>query len=494
MSERPAARYLPLNRKQHVLRPLDLEHLVGEDHPARKIWRVVESLDLSGFETDVRAVEGVAGRSAHSPHLLVSVWIYAYSKRLHSAREIARQMEHEPGLEWLTALRAINHHTLSDFRVSHGEALRELFIQVLGMLAKSGLITLDCVAVDGTKIRADAGSKSFRRSDGVRTHLAAARRHIEELERGEADEQATKRQHAAHKRAAREREQRIEEAQAEIERLRASKKGDKQKEPQASTTDPTARFMRNGDGGLAPAYNVQVAADGAHGLIVDVEAINDPQDAVQLVPAMERLKKSWDRYPRQALADGGYTNHVSVVAMSERDIDFYGTMTGRSSAPPGLSGGCEPAYRLDCFDYDEAANEMVCPEGKRLAFRGERELPGGRRLLQWTACGEDCRVCPVRMKCCPRLQIKRRGRSVSLQQVHRAVEAFDRKMATPEAQRIYGRRGPLVEFANAWIKQKLGLRRFSTRGRKKVQCEALWAALTHNLQRTFQLAPQLLEA
>jgi transposase len=77
---------------------------------------------------------------------------------------------------------------LSDFRVSHGEALRELFIQVLGMLAKSGLITLERVAVDGTKIRADAGRKSFRRSDGVRTHLAAARRHIEELEREEADE------------------------------------------------------------------------------------------------------------------------------------------------------------------------------------------------------------------------------------------------------------------------------------------------------------------
>ena len=75
MSARPDARYLPLHRNQHILRPLDLEHLVDEDHPARKIWRVVESLDLSGFETDVRAVEGVAGRSAHSQHLLVSVWI-----------------------------------------------------------------------------------------------------------------------------------------------------------------------------------------------------------------------------------------------------------------------------------------------------------------------------------------------------------------------------------------------------------------------------------
>ena len=209
---------------------------------------------------------------------------------------------------------------------------------------------------------------------------------------------------------------------------------------------------------------------------------------------MERLNNSWGRYPRQALADGGYTNHLSVVAMSERGIDFYGTMTGRSSVTLGGTGGCEPEYRLDRFDYDEMTNERICPEGKRLAFRGESELTGGRRLLKWSARGEDCRACPARMKCCPRLQIKRRGRSLSLQQVHRAVEAFDRKMATPEAQRIYGRRAPLVEFANAWIKQKLGLRRFATRGQTKVQCEALWAALTHNLQWAFQLAPQLLEA
>ena len=127
MSERPAARYIPINRSQQVLRPLDVDRLVDEDHPARKIWRVVEQLDLSRFECEARAVEGQVGRSAHAAHLLVSVWLYAYTKGLHSAREIARQMEYEPGLEWLTGLRPINHHTLSDFRVGHGEALQELF-------------------------------------------------------------------------------------------------------------------------------------------------------------------------------------------------------------------------------------------------------------------------------------------------------------------------------------------------------------------------------
>lgn len=261
MSERPAARYIPINRNQQVLRPLDVDRLVDEDHAVRKIWRVVKQLDLSRFETETLAVEGVAGRPSHSPHLLVSVWLYAYTKGLHSAREIARQIEYEPGFEWLSGLRPINHHTLSDFRVGHGKALQELFEQVLAMLTMKGLITLERVAVDGTKIRADANKKSFRRRGRIEAHLELARRHLRELERQEKEEQTTKRKASARQRGAREQEQRLEEALAKIERLRAAKKGDKRKEPQASSTDPTASFMWMHDGGVAPAYNVQLTAE-----------------------------------------------------------------------------------------------------------------------------------------------------------------------------------------------------------------------------------------
>ncbi len=100
----PAPRYIPIDRKQ---------------------------LDLSRFDADVRAVEGVAGRPSHSPQVLVAIWIYAFSRGLHSAREVERQMRYEPGLRWLTGLEVINYHKLSDFRVGYGEALRELFEQVL---------------------------------------------------------------------------------------------------------------------------------------------------------------------------------------------------------------------------------------------------------------------------------------------------------------------------------------------------------------------------
>ncbi len=123
MSDRRSPRYLPINRSQHLLLPLDVDRLIDHNHVARRIWRVVSSLDLSRFERDIRAVEGVAGRPAHSPQVLISIWLYAFTRGLHSSREIERQMDFEPALRWLTGLHPINHHTLSDFRVGHGQAL-----------------------------------------------------------------------------------------------------------------------------------------------------------------------------------------------------------------------------------------------------------------------------------------------------------------------------------------------------------------------------------
>ena len=487
-SRSPAPRYIPIDRKQFRLEPLDVDRLIDADHPARKIWRVVEQLDLSRFETEVRAVEGGVGRPGHSPQALVAVWIYAFSKGTVFAREIEREMHHEPGLRWLTGLAPINHHSLSDFRVGNGEALRELFEQVLAMLTMKGLITLERVAVDGTKIRADAGKKSFRKRDKIQAHLDLARKHLDELERQERDEQATQREQAARRRAAREREQRLEEALAEIERLRAAKKGDKKKEPQASSSDPTAAFMWMHEGGLAPAYNVQIAADSAHGLIADIEVVNDPQDGQQIAPAMDRLKQRYGAYPPQALADGAYTNLTSVMDMHERAIDYYSTWTGRNEGATGRAKQQHEDYRRDCFEFDEKTNELICPQGKRLPYRYSTERKGCELHL-YRASPEDCGPCPARALCCPNLSLNNGGRSVSFTIHDPVIEAFDEKMAQPEALAIYKKRAPLAEFPNAWIKTKLKLRRFATRGLERVQCEATWAALTFNLQRMFQLAP-----
>ena len=491
MSDERSPRYLPVDRSQNVLIPLDVDRLIDSDHVARRIWRVVDALELSRFERDIRALEGVAGRPSHSPCVLISVWLYAFTKGLHSAREIERQMDYEPALRWLTGLRPINHHTLSDFRVGHGQALRELFEDVLAMLLKKDLVKLERVAVDGTKIRADINKKSFREKDKIEEYLQLAREHLDELERQEAAEQITQKQHKARQRAAQQKEEKLQEALQEIERLRAARKDNKSKDPQASTTDPEARFMWTNDNGVAPAYNVQLSVDAAQGLIADVEVVNDPQDSEQLVAATDRLQQRHGKYPSEALADGGYTNHASVVEMDERGIDYYGSWTGRNPQPSGRGTQRHEDYWADKFVWDEAANVLVCPQGKRLEQK-QTKHPQGRTVSIYRARVADCRECPVKQLCCPDLKLKSHGRSVSIQDYDEAVRRFDAKMETQEAQAIYKKRAPLVGFPNAWIKTKFKLRRFSTRGLAKVKCEACWAALAFNLQRMFQLAPELI--
>ena len=134
-----------VDRTQLSWQMLDVERLIEQDHPARAIWELVGRVKLDGFYAPIEAVEGSAGRTAWDPRLLVSLWIYAYSRGISSAREIARRCTYEPAFQWLCGLGEINHHTLSDFRVDHDESLRELFVQVLGVLSSEGLVSLERV-------------------------------------------------------------------------------------------------------------------------------------------------------------------------------------------------------------------------------------------------------------------------------------------------------------------------------------------------------------
>ena len=129
-----AAKLKTVDRNLPMLAQIVAEELIPQDHKARAIWALVGRLDLSRFELPLKTRQGCVGRPAWDPHLLVSLWIYAYSERISSARELERLMEWEPGLQWLGGLKTVSCHTLSDFRVDQREALDELFAQLLGVL------------------------------------------------------------------------------------------------------------------------------------------------------------------------------------------------------------------------------------------------------------------------------------------------------------------------------------------------------------------------
>jgi transposase len=111
-------RLKPINRHQLLLRTVDVDRLVEPDHPVRAIWELVGRLDLSPFRAEIGSVEGTAGRPAFDPQLLISLWIYAYSEGVSSAREVERRCGYHPAYQWLTGLEAVHYHTLSDFRVA----------------------------------------------------------------------------------------------------------------------------------------------------------------------------------------------------------------------------------------------------------------------------------------------------------------------------------------------------------------------------------------
>src|SRR6267154_1364847 len=258
-AETPAPRLVAIDRRQLLLRTVDVEKLVDDGHCVRSIWALVGRLDLRLYHAQIAAVEGIAGREHTDPQLLISLWLYAYSRGICSARELARQCEYEPGCQWLCGMQPVSHRTLSGFRSDNKAGLDDLFAQVLGLLSAEGLITLERVTLDGTKIKANAGGNTFRRHEKIAAHLELARQQVRILNaEGEEKETTANRQAAARRRAARQRASRLEAAVREVERLQQEKKHNRKDfVARASSTDPDAHVMRNGEGGTVPSYNVQ---------------------------------------------------------------------------------------------------------------------------------------------------------------------------------------------------------------------------------------------
>ena len=185
---RPAPRLEAINRNQLILRPVDVDQLIPPDHPARAIWELVGQCDLSRFYEKIQAVEGVAGRPPRPPQLLISLLIYGYQEGIPSCREIAERSQYHPAYQWLTGAKPICAHILSDFRSKQGEGLRELMAQVLALLASEGMVDLEQVTQDGTKVRASAGSDTFRRKATLQRLLEQARERVKQLESEDSEE------------------------------------------------------------------------------------------------------------------------------------------------------------------------------------------------------------------------------------------------------------------------------------------------------------------
>lgn len=335
MSEQPSSSANPLPRqpprlrsadRQQIIPAMSLENLLDSDHQARIVWNFCLGLDLSPLYDSIRSRLGGPGRAALDPRLGVALWLYATLEGVGSARALDYLCIHHNAFRWLVGGVSVNYHTLADFRVDHLDFLDDLLTHSVAVLREQDLVDLNRVAQDGMRVRASAGAASFRRRPTLEECLHEAQDQVAWLkEEMDDDPSAPSRQHAAaRERAAREREQRLQQALERLPELEAKKKADDKAKARASTTDPEATVMKMADGGFRPAYNVQFAADCGSQAIVGVEVLTTGSDMGQLTPMAEQIHERFDEYPKEVLADGGFASHKDVEAVQQRsDCTVY---------------------------------------------------------------------------------------------------------------------------------------------------------------------------
>jgi len=478
-----------VDRNQFKMLTLDVDSLVSADHKVRAIWELTGELNLSGFLTGIRSEVGRAGREHNDPRLLVAIWLYAYSESISSAREVSRQMEHEPGLRWLAGLEVINHTTLSEFRTEHRAALDEVFTELLAVLEEAGLVDLEQVMHDGTKVQAQGSGSSFRREKTVRERLEKARQVVKELGDPE-DERKQTRREAARRRAAREQAEVLERAMLELEEIRQTKHSAEEKaKARVSVTEPEARPMKHGnDGGIAPSYNVQITTDAQKKVIVEMGVNQCSSDAeVSLGDVVKEVQARLDRKPGQLVADGCYTHRDNIVELAESGVDFIGSLadTAERQAAARKSSGVAEEFAGERFAKAAEGQALICPQGQRLELVRQNHKRGNTYEV-YQASGSVCSQCECHQQCCPKGFAKGRSVSVLIEEAKEVV-AMREKMATEAAQQAYKKRSEVAETPNAWIKEKFGIRKFRLRGLEKVKIETLWACLTYNVMQWIRL-------
>lgn len=423
-----SARYLEADREQLCWDMVDLDSQLTRDHRARIVWAFVEGLDLSAFYARIGSREFAAGRPPPDPKIFLSVWLYATLENIGSSRAVDRACKHDVAFRWLCGGVAMNYHSLSDFRSAHVELLDELLTHSVCALMVEGLVSLDEVVQDGTKVRADAGRGSFVGQEGLGRFAASARARVHRLrEELEADPGISDRRgRAARARAAREVAERAERVRKTLKKLSKDKqraaKTHKQEEAgkserQASTTDPEARLMKFSDGSVAPAYNIQLAASGC--FVIGLAVSDRRNDTGLAEPMVEQLVQRYQRAPARLVLDAKIATHDEIISLSG-----YG------------DGGVE-VWAPVSQDRDDVTADSL-------------------RKRNWQRARE-----------------------------HGALKAWRARMQTDEAVHTAKRRR-LIETLNGIVKNR-GMRKMLVRGKRKVKSAVLFQALANNLMQANRL-------
>ncbi|HVK56208.1 MAG TPA: IS1182 family transposase [Burkholderiales bacterium] len=461
-----------VDRSQGLLLPPRVEEYVGEDNPVRAIDAYAESLDLEGLGFKHAAGSLSAGRPSYAPQALLKLYLYGYLMRIRSSRLLERETHRNLELIWLLEGLRPSHATIADFRKHNAKALKAANRDFVMLCKELDLYGGELAAIDGSFFRGNVAKENIYTASRLQKLLARIEKDIDHYH--QALEAADKAGGAADNAGLAEKLVALKARQARHQKQLATL--EKSGETQYAEVDKDARLLTKNAQRVA-GYNVQLAVDAKHKLLIHCEVTGDGNDTGQLAPMAQAAKATLGVETLDVAADAGYYNQVHLKACLDNGITPYVPAPRHPSDQEDK--GRLPRSR---FVFEADSNRYRCPEGQRLLF-DRRIDKQGKIVLHYRSDRQVCAGCPRRERCLPK---KTPYREIYRWEHEALAEAHDRRMA--EAGAAYmKRRAGMAEHPFGTLKRWCGWDHFLVRGKTKVSGEMNLLMLCYNFKRVLRL-------
>ena len=459
------------DRGQGTLFPECLEDWIDENNPVRVIDVFVDELDLAELGFDGVAPE-VTGRPAYHPSVLLKLYIYGYLNRVQSSRRLEREAGRNVEVMWLVGRLAPDHKTIADFRKDNGRAIRQVCARFIVLCRAMDLLTEASVAIDGSKFKAvNNRDKNFtrakmdRRMSQIEESVARYLQQLDTADRQEPSEALKAKTNRLKDKIAKLKQQMQHLKRLQVQMLAAP-------DQQISLTDPDARSMAtSGRGSGVVGYNVQVAVETKHHLIVTHEVINEGSDRAQLSPMAMAAKAALGVETLDAVADRGYFSGEEILECENAGITVMlpKPMTSNSKA--------EGRFGKQDFRYVAEDDVYICPAGQRLTYSFTTEDKG---LVLRRYATKACQNCAIKNVCTTAKQ-----RLISRWEHEHVLETVQRRLDEhPEKMR---QRRETVEHPFGTIKARMGATHFLMKTLPRVASEMALHVLAYNMTRVMSI-------
>jgi transposase len=499
------------NQQQNWLFPPSIEELIPQDHPVRIVNGVIEHINID----NLIKVYHVEGKPSFHPKMMLKVMVYAYMDNIYSSRKIEKAMRENINFMWLSGKQVADHNTIARFRSNKlKESFKDIFKQVVMLLAEEGLVTLKQVYTDGTKIESVAGRYTFVWGNAIKTNKEKMRNQLEQMweyAQSVADEEDQDPEPPDFKQID------PEKIKATAKKINKILKGNKKASSKAkakgryieknfaenleryeeqekilngrssySKTDTDATFMRMKDdhmqnGQLKPGYNVQISSEDQ--FIVNYTLHQQPTDTNTLAPHLENFKELYEKLPEELIADAGYGSEENYELLEENNIEGYVKYnTFDKEHAKGLKRKSKKPFSREQLHYNSTEDYYVCPMGQKMEKTGtwKRKTKSGFLQNYSTYHAKNCTNCPLRGMC---FQGKGNRKVERNQMLEKHKEKARKRLLSEKGIQKRKQRTADVEPVFAHIKHNRNFKRFTHRGLEKVSLEFGLHALAHNIRK-----------